>query len=172
MKKLMIAAAIVCAAAYTQASSFSWGNSSMDSLDPSGAYIEGGTITLIVAGDTIFSGIGQNDDWTYGQFEQSASSDKIAALADGDISESYTAKAFQLVFNYTDSDGKDWVYTYSGMSTYDNVAGAPGDPAKNYENFTIDYAIDSTDWKAVPEPTSGLLLLIGVAGLALRRRRA
>ena len=27
-------------------------------------------------------------------------------------------------------------------------------------------------WYAIPEPTSGLLLLIGVAGLALRRRRA
>ena len=27
-------------------------------------------------------------------------------------------------------------------------------------------------WQSVPEPTSGLLLLIGVAGLALRRRRA
>ena len=30
----------------------------------------------------------------------------------------------------------------------------------------------STSWQSVPEPTSGLLLLIGVAGLALRRRRA
>ncbi|MBR2882786.1 MAG: PEP-CTERM sorting domain-containing protein [Prevotella sp.] len=27
-------------------------------------------------------------------------------------------------------------------------------------------------WQAVPEPTSGLLLLLGVAGLALRRKRA
>ena len=34
-------------------------------------------------------------------------------------------------------------------------------------------AIGTGDWATVaPEPTSGLLLLIGVAGLALRRRRA
>lgn len=30
----------------------------------------------------------------------------------------------------------------------------------------------SATWTAVPEPTSGLLMLLGMAGLALRRRRA
>ena len=31
---------------------------------------------------------------------------------------------------------------------------------------------NSANWQAIPEPTSGLLMLVGLAGLALRRRRA
>ena len=33
-------------------------------------------------------------------------------------------------------------------------------------------AASSATWTAVPEPTSGLLMLLGIAGLALRRKRA
>lgn len=33
-------------------------------------------------------------------------------------------------------------------------------------------AISNATWSAVPEPTSGLLMLLGMAGLALRRKRA
>jgi hypothetical protein len=31
---------------------------------------------------------------------------------------------------------------------------------------------NASNWAAVPEPTSGLLMLLGVAGLALKRKRA
>lgn len=37
------------------------------------------------------------------------------------------------------------------------------------------FANNTDNWKsygAVPEPTSGLLMLLGMAGLALRRKRA
>ena len=34
------------------------------------------------------------------------------------------------------------------------------------------YGGDPSSWTAVPEPTSGLLMLIGLAGLALKRKRA
>ena len=31
---------------------------------------------------------------------------------------------------------------------------------------------NASNWQVVPEPTSGLMLLLGVAGLALKRKRA
>ena len=40
----------------------------------------------------------------------------------------------------------------------------------NMTNATKTNAADS--WQSVPEPTSGLLLLLGMAGLALKRKRA
>ena len=39
-------------------------------------------------------------------------------------------------------------------------------------NQTVSLNATGGTWTAVPEPTSGLLMLLGMAGLALRRRRA
>ena len=48
MRKLMIAAAIVCAAVVSQAAQFSWGFASPNIEDPAGGYIEGGTASLYI----------------------------------------------------------------------------------------------------------------------------
>ena len=45
-------------------------------------------------------------------------------------------------------------------------------PMESFVNRTIGYGTQSGVTQSVPEPTSGLLMLVGLAGLALRRRRA
>ena len=69
---------------------------------------------------------------------------------------------------YTTSDG---VYTYEGSAT----AGSPiGNLAQGNIAVTANFA-QTGSWSytaaSVPEPTSGLLLLLGMAGLALRRKQ-
>ena len=174
MKKVMIAAAIVCASAFANAASFGWGFTSIDVLDPSGNYIDGGTASLYI-GTTLIATSGQNGDYTFGSFDYSAndSTGKVQSLGTGDIASSFAGQAYKLVLSYTDGDGKAWEYVYNGTSSYAPVPGAPGEPAINFETFVTDYAVQAGDWTAaVPEPTSGLLLLLGVAGLALKRKVA
>lgn len=60
-------------------------------------------------------------------------------------------------------DGVDaFVKSYVGTTTWQNNTGP---------SLTM-LASSQANWTAVPEPTSGLLMLLGMAGLALRRRRA
>jgi hypothetical protein len=56
-----------------------------------------------------------------------------------------------------------------------NYMGATKSPAKFNNSLALNAGFGtqaSNTWVAVPEPTSGLLMLLGVAGLALKRKRA
>lgn len=74
--------------------------------------------------------------------------------------------AYDIYFKLIDGD---YVYT----STTKNVTAVEtGAALINFGNMKTATQTASNWGSAVPEPTSGLLLLLGVAGLALKRKRA
>lgn len=90
------------------------------------------------------------------------------AVTSGTLSAGDTANGYIVLFDTASAaDANNFAYT-AAMSEKVPATGA---------NITLSYgtfASATSGWQttAVPEPTSGLLMLLGVAGLALRRRRA
>ena len=80
-----------------------------------------------------------------------------------------TVSAYFVLFDSDDYTTATFAYV-SAAESATTGATAGQNAALNFGDVTATQAADN--WKAVPEPTSGLLILIGMAGLALRRRRA
>ena len=191
MKKLMIAAAIVCAAAMSQAAEFKWSTGKLYHFQTANdltGLVDGTTYTALSSGTSGYADKLNNATWAFefvlsdgsssetltGDLEtfsshkvaQDVTSTLFALPTDPDTKKTYTWDIV-ITGNYTDKDGNEWVLTS------DTIHGS-----KEYTNLsTPEIATGvATKWtvaaQSVPEPTSGLLLLLGVAGMALRRRRA
>ena len=78
-------------------------------------------------------------------------------------------KLFWVVFTEGSMDAKSAIQwtaaTDVSSMTYEAGSPAPG-------TFTFTAVPNAGEIASIPEPTSGLLLLLGMAGMALRRRRA
>ena len=158
MKKLIMAAAIVCAAAVSQAASVSWAAKNIVGPGTDAGLYSGAAVLHIfegkAIGDTELAAI--NGTMTDGVISMTGIDLGSYGFDVGDYVTAYYTMAAKV-------DGKDYVFTSSTKT----VKGLDNKDAPM--NF-----VSAGSWTpvAVPEPTSGLLLLLGVAGLALRRRRA
>ena len=194
MKKLMIAAAIVCAAVVSQGATAYWNflNAAVDGViyDSSyaSAYTGTGYIYMLDAGitqDDVLtafragnapSGAFATVDIVNGVFNKAG----VTSEATGEDHEFFLAlvdkQNILLSDSYEFSEntmevGRDVDFALQWISEYDEPIMA-SDVTFADKMADSDYGEGWYASSSVPEPTSGLLLLLGVGALALRRRRA
>ena len=198
MKKIMIAAAIACAAAMSQAATVKWASENVyAAADSTGKYsttvkITSGTASLYnitaaqysewvaaIAADqatgmaTVYDAMQKETAIATASLNKSkftlTDSRDISAATGADPIDLYSA----IIYTYTDGDGKDWYVANVGTAHFEaNTSKTIGNMNTFVAGDATGAAITGWQTAAVPEPTSGLLLLLGVAGMALRRRRA
>ena len=177
MKKLMIAAAVVAMAMASQAAKFDW---------EFGDYSAGSDY----AGLTVYSLIGSTAKTDWESLEQlvgasvgskdivNVSGDYLAKGTSNDAS-IIAGSANDAYFVIVNAEGTQYMVTsvdaVPANKIYDGQQSSPGRwdalDSDFFEGGWHDFSGGPTP-PPIPEPTSGLLLLVGVAGLALKRRRA
>ena len=154
MKKLLILAAVIVAGVAANAASFNWAAANIYGSDGTTKWagevnlyaVIGGTDTLV----NTYTAVGG-----------------VVAKANTTFSNDLLVGGNDYDFYFTIEDnGKTFTSATKSVGALATATATVqfGNMASATQN--------SSNWAAVPEPTSGLLLLLGMAGLALKRKRA
>ena len=179
MKKLMMAVAIVCAAVMTQAAQVTWTASAIAATDSTSYYAMIVDVTGMsdITGDSvaqaIMAGTFEGNTMYSGAATYNAAKSQVAVAfakktANGDYANEQVVSYMTIVFDAAAAADANFYMVTSGDAPVNGQFSAAGLLSAQQGSQA------GKTWTAVavPEPTSGLLMLVGLAGLALRRRRA
>ncbi len=188
----MIAAAIVCAAAFAQASSYNWRVSS-GWVSPDGDNaLEGAKVYFfdanVYSSTTLISALGTDGTKAFenafattgtvtdgGEFNFNGT-----GLTDDGGTPAYASGYIAILM--TGTDNKDYAYVTTDVAPVKITEAIIGGSVATFTyDDIVTGEVGGDGWTKVtggpgptpvPEPTSGLMLLLGMGALALRRRRA
>lgn len=183
MKKLIVVIAAVAMMGLTHAATCSWGSG----VFKTAASADGGwsSVNVNTAGALVTMNLYLIDETTY---------NGLVGKSQQDLFDSYSTQAADLTgqnknantgtligaITINEADAYAGVQYAVAIATYTdttygdmfmaNTVQASYNSATSKGSATSIFAPVSS-WQSVPEPTSGLLMLVGLAGLALRRKR-
>ena len=179
MKKIMVAMAVVAFATVAQAAALNWAIAGkVVTESPAGSASAGRAsyYTALVFAESDMAAVNTAlEAKDYAKLQDlslsSAQAAKSGAFA-GTISDltGSTASIFTVIFDTQaagDAISTAQNYIMSEVVTANTYSGTDAATTASF-----DAAFGESKYQAIPEPTSGLLLLLGVAGLALKRKRA
>ena len=173
MKKMMVAAAIAMLGIAVQAATVNWSINAIQS-SPDNAVGAGWIVQVFDSSVTFdYAKVASGDitAWINGSTVAAGATFRAAGTATMDNGTTknvyaviYDATSIDSAKNYIVSDVLSLTANAAGSNVLASFGAMTGTTSSN--------KFQNSSWTAVPEPTSGLLMLLGMAGLALRRRRA
>ncbi len=184
MKKLLIVGAFVLSASFVQAASVLWSGYGVSTSEGVATDSSQWTVTLMDSSKTSIEAL--NTAFSSGTLKSISEAIEAGKVGTASITTFGTAKSFSATAAISDTSKSFYVLFTDTATISDNSSGhyvvtaaqtvktsdlgsgelAFGDVSTATSNWTV----YSTGSAPIPEPTSAMLLMLGMAGLALRRR--